>query len=73
MLKTADAVTRVPPERVGVTLVMYLVLYAVLLTAFISTIFHMARKAGEGAQGKTLNPAADPFRAENAREGDKHA
>lgn len=73
VLRTADAVTRVPPERVGVTLIMYLVLYAVLLTAFISTIFHMARKVGEGAQGKTLNPVADPFRAENAREGDRHA
>jgi cytochrome d ubiquinol oxidase subunit I len=63
VLKTADAVTKVPPERVGLTLAMYLVLYAVLLAAFVSTLYHMARKAGESAEGKTMNPVADPFRA----------
>ncbi|MFT3959925.1 cytochrome ubiquinol oxidase subunit I [Propionivibrio sp.] len=63
VLKTADAVTKVPPERVGLTLAMYLVLYAVLLAAFVLTLYHMARKAGESAEGKTMNPVADPFRA----------
>lgn len=62
VLATADAVTAVPPARIGLTLAMYLVLYAVLLTAFISVLFHLARKAGEGGQAKRLNPATDPFR-----------
>jgi cytochrome d ubiquinol oxidase subunit I len=63
VLRTADAVTRVPAARIGLTLVMYLLLYAVLLVAFIAALFHLARKASVSVQAKTMNPVADPFRA----------
>lgn len=45
VLRTADAVTSVPATHIGTTLVMYLVLYGVLLSAYITTVFYMARKA----------------------------
>lgn len=45
LLKTADAVTTLPPSHVGLSLSIYLTLYAVLLCAYIYTLFSMARKA----------------------------
>ncbi len=47
VLKTIDAASDVPAPMIGTSLAMYLALYAVLMVAFISTIFYMARKAGE--------------------------
>lgn len=44
LLMTADAAADHPPETIGITLTLYLLLYAFLLTAFIGTLFHMARK-----------------------------
>jgi len=46
VLKTADAVADVPAPFVATSLTLYLLVYAVLLVAFISTVFYMARKAG---------------------------
>lgn len=51
VLKTHDAVADVPPEMVGVSLTLYLALYALLLGAFITTVFYLARKAGTGDKG----------------------
>jgi len=45
VLKTADAVTHVPAGNVALSLSIYLTIYAVLLVAYISTLFLMARKA----------------------------
>src|SRR5690606_13749450 len=46
VLTTAEAVaTNVSGGMVASTLAMYLALYAVLLTAFISVVFYLARKA----------------------------
>lgn len=45
VLKTADAVTSTPASNVGTSLAIYLTLYAVLLIAYIRTLFVMARKA----------------------------
>jgi len=45
ILKTADAVTQLPSHNVGTSLTLYLLLYAFLLTAYIRTLFVMARKA----------------------------
>ena len=53
VLKTADAVSNVPSAMIGVSLTLYLILYAVLLIAFITTLFYMARKAGDKAKDKT--------------------
>ena len=45
ILRTADAVTQLPSHNVGTSLTLYLLLYAFLLTAYIRTLFVMARKA----------------------------
>lgn len=45
VLRTADAVTSTPAGNVGTSLAIYLSLYAVLLFAYIRTLFVMARKA----------------------------
>lgn len=45
ILKTADAVTKLPAHNVGTSLTLYLLLYAFLLLAYIRTLFVMARKA----------------------------
>ena len=42
VLKTADAVSAVPPASMGISLAMYLGIYAVLLVSFISTVFYLS-------------------------------
>ncbi len=44
VLRTADAVSTVPVPMIGLTLCLYLVVYVVLLGAFITTVFYMARR-----------------------------
>ncbi len=46
VLRTADAASSVPAPLIGGTLAMYLVLYAVLILAYVSVVFHLARRAG---------------------------
>ncbi len=50
VLKTADAVAKIPTPMLGTTLAMYLALYAVLTIAYISVVFHLARKASYANQ-----------------------
>ena len=57
VLRTADAVTSVPAVNIGLTLALYLSLYAVLITAYVSVIFYLARQAGL-ADSKTAEPTA---------------
>lgn len=45
VLITTDAVTKVPAANVGTSLAIYLTLYAVLLFAYVRTLFVMARKS----------------------------
>jgi cytochrome d ubiquinol oxidase subunit I len=61
LLTAADAAAEHPVARIGITLAMYLGLYAVLLVAFISVLFHLARKAGGGQPEKPGRPA-EPVR-----------
>jgi cytochrome d ubiquinol oxidase subunit I len=49
VLRVADAASDVPAPMIGMSLSMYLAVYAVLLAAFIQTIFHMAGKAAKTA------------------------
>ncbi len=44
ILKTQDAVADLPPSHVGLTLTAYLVTYAVLFVAYISSLFYLAKK-----------------------------
>ncbi len=46
LLLTADAAADHPPPMIALTLVLYLAVYAFLMTAFIGTLFYLARKAG---------------------------
>ena len=45
VLTAAQAASKVPASNIAFTLVMYLSLYAVLLTSYVSVLFYMARKA----------------------------
>jgi cytochrome d ubiquinol oxidase subunit I len=45
ILKTSDAVTQIPASNVGMSLAMYLIVYAVLLFFYLQTIFYMSRKS----------------------------
>jgi cytochrome d ubiquinol oxidase subunit I len=45
VLKTADAASEVPSSMILISLSIYMVVYVILLGAFISTLFHMARRA----------------------------
>lgn len=47
VLTAAQAASKVPVGNIAITLVMYLCLYAVLLTAYVSVIFYLARKAAK--------------------------
>src|SRR5690606_7894301 len=47
VLRTADAVSATPAPMVGISLAAYLLLYAVLLAAYVSVLFHLARRAGK--------------------------
>lgn len=47
VLMTVDAVSDVSAGMVATTLIAYLIVYAVLIVAFISTVFYLARKAKE--------------------------
>ena len=48
VLTTEAAVANVPAPMVLTTLIAYLVVYALLLTAYITVIFYLARKAAKG-------------------------
>ena len=53
VLKTVDAASSVPAPMIAGSLAMYLLLYAGLIVAYVSVVFHMARKAGEAPQHGT--------------------
>jgi len=46
VLRTADAVADIPAPIVGISLTAYLTIYLVLLLAYVSVLFHLARKGG---------------------------
>ncbi|CAA0124054.1 Cytochrome bd-II ubiquinol oxidase subunit 1 [BD1-7 clade bacterium] len=55
-LRTKDAVTTVPPANIGLSLTLYVIVYAVLFGAYISTIFLMARRASREEAIDTSKP-----------------
>ena len=62
VLTTADAASAVPASMIGLTLIGYLAMYAVLLGAYISVVFYMARKAGTRAETpQAEGPGLVPF------------
>jgi cytochrome d ubiquinol oxidase subunit I len=67
VLKTADAVTSVPPANVGLTLSLYASVYLVLLIAYIHTLFVMARRSVEVEEFDLL-PSRDTPERQNSME-----
>jgi cytochrome d ubiquinol oxidase subunit I len=60
VLTTAQAASHVPAAMIGTTLAMYLAIYLVLLVAYVSVLFHLAKKAG-GAPATPAAPASLPL------------
>jgi cytochrome d ubiquinol oxidase subunit I len=48
VLTTAQASTQVPAGNIALSLAMYLTLYAALLSAYVSVVFYLAKKAVDG-------------------------
>ncbi len=46
VLTTADAASKVPAGMIATTFAMYMVLYVFLIVAYVSVVFHLARRAG---------------------------
>lgn len=60
VLRTADAASAVPAPMIGLSLAIYLIVYAVLIAAYISVIFHMAGKAKDAPPfGGVKRPEAE--------------
>jgi cytochrome bd ubiquinol oxidase subunit I len=55
VLTTAQAASTVPAANIALTLAMYLTLYGALLVAYVSVVFHLARKGMKGAQPLNAN------------------
>jgi cytochrome d ubiquinol oxidase subunit I len=71
VLTTAQAASAVPAQHIALSLAMYLALYAMLLAAYVSVVFYLARKAGSNEE-PVPGPAHDgkgaqrPVEAANA-------
>jgi cytochrome d ubiquinol oxidase subunit I len=61
VLRTADAASDVPAAMIGTTFAMYLLLYAALIVAYVSVVFHLAKKAGAPDAPPATRP--EPFHA----------
>jgi cytochrome d ubiquinol oxidase subunit I len=59
VLMTADAASNVAAGMIATTLAAYVIVYVVLIAAFISTIFYLARKAGEKPDRLDRAPVAN--------------
>ena len=60
VLRTADAVTDTPAPIIGTSLAAYLTLYALLLLAYVSVLFHLARKGGHSVAAPITAPRGEP-------------
>jgi cytochrome d ubiquinol oxidase subunit I len=58
VLTTAQAASTVPAGSIALTLTLYVLLYLLLLVAYVSVLFHLAGKAGGGAPASTAGPDA---------------
>ena len=56
VLRTADAASEVPAAMIGTTFALYLMLYALLIGAYVSVVFHLAKKAGAADAAPAARP-----------------
>ena len=73
VLNTAQAVGPLPATSIGTTLTMYLVLYALLMVAYIATIFRLAAagRAAEKVDGAMMKPGSAPGDAVRDKMGEE--
>lgn len=69
VLKTRDAVTTIASEQVAITLTLYLLLYAVLLFAYIKTLFVLAKRAVDVEEYDLTQPGLPERKASAPTEG----
>ncbi len=55
LLDTAQAASQVPTGNIALSLAMYLTLYAALLSAYVSVVFYLAKKAALGGEDAQPN------------------
>jgi cytochrome bd ubiquinol oxidase subunit I len=55
VLKSVDAVSKIAPTTVLASLIVYLILYAFLIVAYVSVLFYLARKKTDGFLTKSSN------------------
>ena len=55
LLTTAQAASQVPPANIALSLAIYLTLYVALLSAYVSVVFYLAKKAVNGGEEPQLN------------------
>ena len=60
VLRTADAVSATPAPLVGLSLTSFLIVYGVLLAAYVSVVFHLARKGGKTRAAPITAPRGKP-------------
>ncbi len=68
ILKVEDAVTTIAPTHVGLSLTLYLLLYSILLFAYIHTVFKMAYKSISVAEYETEAPVVTGLQSIHTRE-----
>ncbi|MFN3449897.1 MAG: cytochrome ubiquinol oxidase subunit I [Roseococcus sp.] len=56
ILRTGEAAGPVPAASIGVSLALYLAIYAVLLAAYIGTLYHLAARGGGAGQEVRTGP-----------------
>ncbi|ODU48095.1 cytochrome ubiquinol oxidase subunit I [uncultured Aquimonas sp.] len=67
VVSTADAASSVPAPLIGISLGLYLSIYIVLLTAYISVLFHLMHKASKGELDGAIGTLPTHDTAEGAR------
>jgi cytochrome d ubiquinol oxidase subunit I len=60
LVRTADVVSKVPSSMIGLTLVLYLLLYAALIVAYVTVLKYMAEKPEELLQTEAAERAMTP-------------
>jgi cytochrome d ubiquinol oxidase subunit I len=55
VLTTAQAASQVPAGKIALSLAMYLTLYAALLSAYVSVVFYLAKKAVNGGEEPSVD------------------
>jgi cytochrome bd ubiquinol oxidase subunit I len=59
VLTAAQAASKVPAANIALTLAMYVTLYLALLSAYVSVVFHLARKATLSGKNTTNAASSD--------------